>query len=71
MAGAKGMARDAARWPKIAAMYRWACNRAYEKAVADGLERARNWTSGDEMYEWWISGKAGIKELPDQTVIFE
>jgi len=71
MAGAKGMARDAARWPKIAAMYRWACNRAYEKAVADGLERARNWASGDEMYEWWIAGKAGIKELPDQTVIFE
>lgn len=69
--GAAGMARDARRWPKIAAMYKLACNRAFEKAVADDLERSRNWRSGDEMYEWWIKCKAGIKDYPDQTVIFE
>ena len=68
--GWKGMRRDAARWPKIAAMYKWACNRAYEKAVADGLKRAGGWTSGDDMYEWWISPTAE-KVDPDQTVMFE
>lgn len=68
--GAKGMKRDAERWPKIAAMYRWACNKAYKKAVTDGLERADNWSSGDEMYEWWIKCK-GSKRDADQTVIFE
>jgi hypothetical protein len=29
------------------------------------------WNSGDDMYEWWISGKARDKVDPDQTVIFE
>ena len=69
--GPKGMKRDAKRWPKIAAMYKWACNRAYEKAIADGLERANNWVSGDQMYDWWINGKSKEKLDPDQTVIFE
>lgn len=51
-------------------LYRWACNKAYEKAVADGLERADNWASGDEMYEWWIKCKGSKKDV-DQTIIFE
>lgn len=70
--GTKGMRRDAARWPKIAAMYKWACNRAYDKAVADDLERPRNWGNGDQMYEWWISGRARVKEIPGQIeLIYE
>ena len=70
MQGPKGMKRDAKRWPKIADMYKWACNKAYDKAVADGF-RANNWANGDEMYDWWINGKSKEKLDPDQTVIFE
>lgn len=48
------MAEEAERWPKIAAMYRRACRKSF-----DGYFIAREnvqWKSGDEMYEWWLSG---------------
>ena len=49
------MKREAARWPKFAAMYERACVAAYDKAVADGLER-KTWRDGHDMYQWWITG---------------
>ncbi len=55
--------RDAKRWPKIAEAYRRACRRAYSPDIN------RSWKSGDDMYEWWISGKGSGNE--DQTVMFE
>ena len=44
------------RWPKIAEAYKRACIRGYD------YEIARTWTSGEDMYEWWLSGKTFGKE---------
>jgi phosphoadenosine phosphosulfate reductase len=52
--GNKMMKSDAARWPKFAAMYERACVAAYDKAVADGLER-KTWKNGHDMYRWWMA----------------
>ena len=71
MGNRKGMEEDAMRYPKIAKMYRWACNKAYEKLVEEQPEKDRTWQSGDDMYNWWINGKSGKNENPDQTIIFE
>ena len=60
--------RDAARWPKIAAAYKRAAIEAHNAAIAAGKKRSFN--SGEEMYEWWISGK-GNTDRPDQGVMFE
>lgn len=48
-----GMQRDMKRWPKLAAAYERACVAAYDKAIADGLERKR-WKDGHDMFRWWI-----------------
>lgn len=50
------MRREAARWPKFAAMYERACVASFDKAIADGKER-KTWRDGHEMYEWWLDGK--------------
>ena len=44
--------REYERHPKIAQAYRSAFNRLYE-AKKDKYSR---WESGDEMFEWWLSG---------------
>jgi len=51
------MAEEAVRWPKFAAMYERACVAAFDKAIADGLER-KNWRDGHDMYRWWLTGRA-------------
>ena len=48
------MKREAARWPKFAAMYRRACNAAYAKSQADGHEYG-HFKSGDEIYAWFLT----------------
>lgn len=63
MAGASGMARDAARWPKIAEAYKRAFQRCVDKRIADGM--VTDWKSGDEMYDWWIRGGAKDEEDPN------
>ncbi len=68
--GSKGMKRDAERWPKLAESYKRACIKAFKKNVADGHIQ-RSWQSGEDMYEWWLSGKSSEKVDPDQTVIYE
>jgi phosphoadenosine phosphosulfate reductase len=50
-AGSKSMRRAAKRWHKIALAIRHACRRAYDPAIST------SWASGDDMYEWWVSGK--------------
>jgi hypothetical protein len=47
------MQKQAARWPKFAAMYRRACNHAYQARLDAGRE-SKGWKSGDDMYDWWI-----------------
>lgn len=50
--GGKQMKEQAARWPKIAEAYKRACIRAYDRKINP------DWKSGEEMYDWWISGKS-------------
>lgn len=54
--GPTGIKRDMERWPKIADAYRRACLRAYDPAIAT------TWKDGNDMYNWWISGKTFGKE---------
>ena len=70
MKNSKGMQADAERWPKIAEMYKFSCEKAHQRTLT--LGKPTNWTSGLDMYEGWISGKAPEKENPDQeTFHFE
>jgi len=62
--------KQAERWPKIAAGYKRACIRAQEMRIKKGLPIGGNFTTGEEMYDWWISG-AGSNKEDDQTVMFE
>jgi phosphoadenosine phosphosulfate reductase len=62
--------KQAERWHKIAEGYKRACIKAWDNAMAKGLERY-GWTNGEEMYEWWISGAGSHNQEDDQTVIFE
>jgi phosphoadenosine phosphosulfate reductase len=61
--GPKRMARDAARWPKLANAYRRACRAAYAQRAARGI--VMDWADGDAMYEWWLSGATDTRALPD------
>ena len=54
--GPTGMKKDALRWPKIADAYRRACVKSFDKIIND------SWKDGNDMYEWWISGKTFGKE---------
>jgi phosphoadenosine phosphosulfate reductase len=56
-AGPVKMKRDYMRWPKIGESYRRACIRAYSPETSLG------WKDGNEMFEWWLTGKAH-KETP-------
>ena len=62
------MKLQAKRWPKIANAYRRACVKAHDAAIAQG--KVRTFKDGNEMFEWWISGKCN-KGDPDQGVLFE
>lgn len=66
--GAYGIQRDIKRWPKIAMAYKEACNRAFDKAVTDGLERT--WKDGDEMFDWWITQARSSHEDDRQIPIY-
>jgi phosphoadenosine phosphosulfate reductase len=54
--GPSGMKHDSLRWPKIANAYRRACIKSFDKIIND------SWKDGNDMYEWWISGKSFGKE---------
>jgi len=64
MAKRRGMLRDMARWPRIANMYRLACDAAFTKRQARGDTMI--WTSGDDMFNWWVSGDRGNLGDPGQ-----
>lgn len=51
--GANKVQADAQRWPKIAEAYKRACQRAYDPEM-----NHTDWKDGNDMYEWWLSGKS-------------
>jgi phosphoadenosine phosphosulfate reductase len=57
------------RWPKVIDSYRRACNRAYASRVERGM-KTDNWTSGDDMFEWWINGSPAQDEDENQQRFF-
>lgn len=60
--------RDMARWPRIAANYRRACDKAYARRLARGDKMI--WTSGEDMFNWWISDRSGSGDDSDQMSLF-
>jgi phosphoadenosine phosphosulfate reductase len=59
--------RDIQRWPKIAGAYRRACQRAWQRRKDRG--DTMQWTSGDDMFAWWI--KRDIQHIdPSQQTLF-
>jgi phosphoadenosine phosphosulfate reductase len=56
--------RDMARWPRIANMYRLACKAAFARRQERGDTMI--WTSGDDMFDWWLSGGRGNTGDPQQ-----
>jgi len=67
MAGAEGMKRDMARWPKIAEAYKRAFGRCVDKRIADGFPT--DWRTGQEMFDWWIRGCAKEEEDPNPWLV--
>jgi phosphoadenosine phosphosulfate reductase len=49
------------RWPKIVECYHRAILRCFNKNVAYGLSASKRFKDGEEMWQWWLSGK-GKKE---------
>lgn len=47
---------DIARWPRIAAAYRRACEKAFARRIANP-NRETPWATADEMWEWWLSDR--------------
>lgn len=72
--GPNGLKRDAERFPKIAEMYRYCCNVAYPLKVISKAKKGEtvSWKSGDDMYDWWLSGAPGDNsDDPQQRFFFE
>ena len=69
MTGTKQMSKEAERWPKHAAAYRRACERAFKSRVESG-GAYKSWTSGDDMFEWWINGSPAQDEDESQQRFF-
>lgn len=59
--------RDLERWPRLAANYRRACEKAYQRRLERGDEMM--WTSGEDMFNWWLSNKRGNTDS-DQMSMF-
>jgi phosphoadenosine phosphosulfate reductase len=61
MANSTQMKLDAIRWPKIADAYKRACDRAIikKREIFERKGKTLTWKSGQDMYDWWISGQAG------------
>lgn len=68
-------AQEAERWPKIFAMYQFACEKGFP-VMKERKERKNGkpitWKNAREWFEWWAFERDGKeKEDPDQTVMFE
>jgi phosphoadenosine phosphosulfate reductase len=60
---------EAKRWPRIKQAFIKAFVKLYEKN--SHRPSYTRWTSGEEMFQWWLSKDSYGKGDPDQTVMFE
>ncbi|MGE4544199.1 MAG: phosphoadenosine phosphosulfate reductase family protein [Pedobacter sp.] len=70
MGGPKGQARDFARWPKYEAMWKRGFRKYFDKYKGvpkrNGEPRAiEKFPTVDDLWNWWISGKAYEGDNPD------
>ncbi|MCF8012479.1 MAG: phosphoadenosine phosphosulfate reductase family protein [Clostridiales bacterium] len=61
--------KHAERYPKFKQAFIRAFNRRYQYAVENNLTSASRFSSGEEMFYFWLEERE--KENPDQTVMFE
>jgi phosphoadenosine phosphosulfate reductase len=71
LSGRKGMLNEFERWPKYKIAYIKSFDRCVKKRIADGLVTKTKWTTGQQMFDWWIKNCRKGKIDPDQTVMFE
>lgn len=51
---------EMARWPKLAEAWRRAFIRLYDRRAAESKKCVAQWSSGDEMFNWWLTvGREG------------
>ena len=53
--------RDMKRFPAIVDYYKRACRKAFEV----NRDKMRTWTSGDDMFNWWIQQRRGVHIAED------
>ncbi len=66
--GARGMMRDAERWPKIAKAYERAFDRMIAKRTSNGMPE--EWQTGAEVMRWWIGADHRPQEDDRQITLF-
>ena len=57
------------QYPGYEKQFRKSFRVLWEKGEAESRTWAGRWKSGDEMFDWWLSGQA--EDDPDQGVMFE
>ena len=60
--------KEAERWPKYANLYRLMCQKAFERKKSLGHKMPKSWTSGTDMYDWFMTGKKIEKPDPNQEI---
>ena len=60
---------DYMRWPEIKRAYIRAFQKMIEIRHKDGLKN--NWTSGQDVFDWWIGQDKRTKSEPDQEFMFD
>ena len=62
--------KEAERWPKYANNYLKMCEKAFKRKKELQHKMPKQWTSGKDMFDWFMTGKATENADPDQTVFF-
>lgn len=65
MQGFKGMKRDFAKYPKYKQMYIKAFDRMVKARYEKGLEQKSAWSSGENVFKWWVG------DDPNQVSMFD
>jgi len=47
--------REMRHFPKIVKLWKLACNKIVENAIASGRERKHDFQTGEELFNWWIA----------------
>ena len=57
--------RDLKRFPAIAEYYRRACRKSFEVNRGKFTRKGGVWSSGDDMFNWWINARHGVRIAED------